>query len=105
VIGSLRERIELLKPMRTPDEGGGFSVSYAPHTAIAARIEGKRSITERIAEQNFRRFRQVFVIRSREDLLFEMRLRHGGRLYRIANIAEDDPAPRFTAVEAEEIMP
>ncbi len=105
MIGGLKDRVEILKPARAPDGGGGFAIDYAPMAEVHARLESRRARKERLADQVFFRRRETFTIRSRTDLVFEMRLRHGGRTFRITSIDDRDPQGRLTVIEAEEINP
>lgn len=104
MIGTLRDRIELLKPVRVADGGGGFSVDYQSLGDIAAQTEGQRSVRDRSIEMTTLRRRKRFIIRSRDDLVFEMRIVHHGQHYRITDIQDDDSKGRFTQVLCEETI-
>lgn len=105
MIGSLRERIEILRPLRIPDEGGGYSFAYSSVGSVAAKSAGRRAGRDRSLELARFRLRRSFVIRHRDDIIFEMRLVHRGRTFRITDIQEQDEQGRFTRLEAEEITP
>lgn len=103
MIGALRQRIELLRPQRLADGGGGWEVGYQSVGSIAAGVEGRRARSERSLDSRRTRRRRRFTIRTRPDLVFEMRIAHGGRHYRIVDIQPLDQGGRFTRIEAEEI--
>lgn len=102
---SLTERVELLRPQRIPDEGGGYSFAFTSLGSVAAKSEGRRSSTDRSLEQAQRRMSREFLLRARDDLVFEMRLVHRGKTFRITDIRDQDEKGRFTLVRGEEIMP
>ncbi|MEO1658901.1 MAG: head-tail adaptor protein [Pseudomonadota bacterium] len=104
MIGALRERVEILKPTRIADGGGGYSFSYQSLGDVAAQAEGQRTARDRSVEMTALRRRKRFIIRSRDDLVFEMRLVHRGQHYRITDIQDDDPKGRFVAILGEETM-
>lgn len=102
MIGQLRDRVEILRPVRTPDGGGGHGITYTSLGTVAARHESRRAAGDgALGAVRFRR-RATFLIRHRPDLVFEMRLVHQGRHYRITDIQERQQGGRFTLVEGEE---
>lgn len=102
MIGALRERVEILKPTRVADGGGGYSFSYQSIGDVAAQTQGQRAIRDRSMDMAAFRRRMRFTIRSRDDLVFEMRLVHNGQHYRITDIQESDQKGRFTRIVGEE---
>lgn len=102
MIGELRERVELLKPLRIPDGGGGYAFDYTSLGTVSARADARRSGADRSLGLTQYRRRQRFLIRSRHDLVFEMRLVHRGCRYRIIDIQEQDQSGNFTLIEGEE---
>lgn len=104
MISPLRDRVTLLAPLRTPDDGGGFEITYTERATVAARREALSSRTTGLADRKIPATRQRFTFRHRDDLVFEMRLAHGGRTYRLTDIQEDEQN-RFQTVTAEEIRP
>ncbi|MEM9286311.1 MAG: head-tail adaptor protein [Pseudomonadota bacterium] len=104
MIGALRDRVEILKPTRVADGGGGYSFAYQSLGDVAAQTQGQRAVRDRSYEMTALRRRKRFIIRSRDDLVFEMRLVHCGQHYRITDIQDDDPKGRFTQILCEETM-
>ncbi|GGY53197.1 head-tail adaptor protein [Parvularcula lutaonensis] len=101
---SLTDRVELLRPQRIVDEGGGYSFGFTSLGTVATKAEGHRSAIDGSLEQNQRRMQREFLMRSRNDLVFEMRLVHRGKTFRITDIQDQDEKGRFTLVRGEEIM-
>ena len=104
MISPLRDRVTLLAPTRTPDEGGGYAITYAERATVAARRENLGGRTVNLADRKVPAMRRRFTFRHRDDLVFEMRLAHGGRTYRVTDIQEDEQN-RFQIVTAEEVRP
>ncbi len=104
MIGTLRDRVELLKPIRVADGGGGYGIDYQSLGEISAQAEGQRSVRDRSVEMTTLRRRKRFIIRSRDDLVFEMRIVHRGQHFRITDIQDDDPKGRFMQVLCEETI-
>ena len=102
MIGDLRERVELLKPQRVPDGGGGYAFNYTSLGTVSAQAQAGKSSRDRSMGLTQLRRRQRFLIRSRDDLVFEMRLVHEGRRYRITNIQQQDQRGQYTLIEGEE---
>ncbi|MEM9421179.1 MAG: phage head closure protein [Pseudomonadota bacterium] len=105
MIGPLRERVTLLSPVRVPDGGGGFDVQYTVKSRVKARTVTQGSTLDNIAGRNARGQIRQFTLRYRSDLLYEMRLEHAGKRYRITNITEEDDRKRYHFVIGEEIRP
>lgn len=103
MIGSLRERVEIFRPLRNPDGGGGYELSYTPVATVPARAEGQRAVRDRSVGRELWRRRIRFMMRARDDLIFEMRLLHRGRFYRITDIQDADEKRRFALIQGEEV--
>ncbi|MEO1042133.1 MAG: head-tail adaptor protein [Pseudomonadota bacterium] len=104
MIGALRDRVEILKPTRISDGGGGYSFSYQSVGDVAAQTQGQRAVRDRSTEMIAYRRRKRFIIRSRSDLVFEMRLVHKGQHYRITDIQDEDQKGRFIRIVGEETV-
>jgi head-tail adaptor len=102
VTGELNERIEILRPQRTPDGGGGYSVVYVLDRAVYARTERRGSVRERL-EGSVLRERLRVRLRRTEELLYEMRLRHRDDEYRITRITDEGRSGGLTIVDAEAV--
>ena len=104
MISSLRDRLTLLSPVRTADTGGGYEVSYTPKATVAARGTSLSGARRPLADRDLPVRRRKFVLRYRDDLVFEMRLTHQDTTYLITDIQEDEQR-RFHTVTAEELRP
>lgn len=105
MIGALREELVLLAPLRVGDGGGGADIQYQVRDMVRARSQSRSATMDRAAGRFARQQRRQFTIRYRDDLVFEMRLEHAGRRYRITDIQEEDDRKRYHFVTAEEIRP
>lgn len=103
MIGAMRDRVEILRPVRQPDEGGGFSIGYTSLGTVSAKRQARSARTDRSLDMPQQRRRERFVIRYRDDMIFEMRLVHRGRQFRVTDIQDQDDKSRFTLIEGEEI--
>lgn len=105
MIGAMRDNVEILRPQRIPDEGGGYSIAYTSIGSVSAKAEARRAARDRSITPMQYRHRKRFLMRRRDDLIFEMRLVYRGDQFRIINIQDQDHQGRFTVVEAEEMTP
>ncbi len=101
--GALREPLTLLRPERQADGGGGWSVTWQEAGTVFAAREAQPAANAELFGQAMKRRRQVFTLRGGGDIVFEMRLRHRGRDYRINDIQEADGKDRFLRIFAEEV--
>jgi SPP1 family predicted phage head-tail adaptor len=87
-IGSLRDRLTLEQPLRTPDDGGGASVAWQPVADLWAHV---RPVTgnERLEHDQLagRLTHQVW-IRQRPGIVPAMRFRQGARIYEIVAVLD-----------------
>lgn len=104
MIGTLRNRVEILKPQRVPDGGGGYSIQYTSLGSVSANVSSRSSVKDRaMGDYKYRRKRR-FLVRQRDDLIFEMRLLFNGSQYRITDIQDENADDQTTLIEAEEIL-
>lgn len=104
MISALRDRVTLLSPVRAADIGGGYQISYTEKATVSARGTSLAGRRVPFAGRELPVRRRRFVFRYRDDLVFEMRLWHDDRTYRITDI-ETDEQRRFHTVMAEEVRP
>ncbi len=101
-IGSLRERVTLQSPLRTPDGAGGAEVSWTAGATLWAKVEtrggGEAFASERLAAHA--RFRVT--IRHRAGVTAEMRLLWGGRALAISALGDPDGRRRFLVLDCRE---
>lgn len=106
MIGTLRQRIDLLARSRLADEAGGASLSFAPLETVWAGLE-RLPATRDFAGDADRRLRRLSAtIRARSDIAPGARLRFEGALYDIVSV-EASPLPtagaeRFVTLICEE---
>jgi head-tail adaptor len=105
MIGELRDKVTLLAPVRVADGGGGLEISYDERATVPASSRTVSARRDRAMLAGFPLPRRRFAIRFRDDLVYEMRLRHDGRTYRITDIAEDDARRRYQIITAEVLQP
>jgi SPP1 family predicted phage head-tail adaptor len=87
-IASLRERLTLEQPVRTPDGGGGASVVWEPVTDVWAHVR-PISGEERLShDQLAGRLTHAVWMRRRPGVLPAMRFRQGARIYEIVAVLE-----------------
>lgn len=99
----LHDRAVLLRPQRVPDEGGGYAFTFNEVAEVAVGVENRSSTANRRLGTERRSRRRRFVLRSRSDLIFEMRIRHRGTTYRITDIRDNEAQGRLSVVDGEEI--
>jgi len=88
-IASLRDRLTLEQPVRSPDGGGGASVAWQPVADVWARV---RPVTgeERLAhDQVAGRLTHRISIRHRPGVTPAMRFRQGPRIYEIVAVLDN----------------
>lgn len=103
MIGNLTDRLEILKPQRQADGGGGYAIVYASLGTVAASPSLMGAARDDAAGQPVRRRRQRFLIRQRTDMVYEMMLGHAGRRYRITDMREEGVAAGLLAITGEEV--
>jgi SPP1 family predicted phage head-tail adaptor len=92
-IGSLRDRLTLEQPVRTPDGGGGASIAWQPVADLWARVR-PISGDERLAhDQVASRVTHHVWLRHRPGVAPAMRFRQGMRIYAIVAVLD---SPRRT---------
>ena len=103
VIGSLRHRVTLLDPVRTPDGGGGADIAYEERETVWAAAEDRSTGLSRLAGRYARLVRRRFALRAAVEIGFSTRLAHEGRTFRVTDIrAVSGPKP-YQLVTTEEV--
>lgn len=103
MISGWREKVTVLAPVRTADEGGGYAITYEERDTVTTRTETRPTRSEKRYGQSFQRTQRRFTIRYKDDLVYEMRLRHRGTDYHITDIQEEDDRRRFQTVTGVEV--
>jgi SPP1 family predicted phage head-tail adaptor len=87
-IGSLRERLTLEQPVRTPDGGGGASVAWETVTELWAHLRPISGDERLRHDQLAGRLTHEVWIRHRTGVVPAMRFRRGAHLYEIVGVLE-----------------
>jgi SPP1 family predicted phage head-tail adaptor len=85
-IGSLRERLTLEQPVRTPDGGGGASISWQPVAELWAHVRPVTGDERLDHDQVAGRLTHRVWIRDRPGVVPAMRFRQGARIYEIVAV-------------------
>ena len=93
-IGSLRHRLVIEAPNRTPDGGGGVTENWLPLAHVWGSLEPSSGVETVIAEGVSSRVTHVVHIRHRSDLAPAMRLRLGTRVLDIIALIDIDERRR-----------
>ncbi|MCX5512126.1 head-tail adaptor protein [Kaistia algarum] len=100
--GGLTHRVAIERPVRTEDGAGGASIAFEPFATVWAAIEPLSANEDGASGRLATRVTHRVTIRWRADLTGAMRLRHRGRILRIASLRDADESRRFLVIEAEE---
>src|SRR5262245_5089383 len=95
-ISSLRERLILEQPVRTPDGGGGASVSWETVAELWAHVRPISGDERLRHDQVAGRLTHRVWVRHRSGVVPAMRFRQGVRIYEIVAVLD---SPRRTHLE------
>jgi len=101
-IGTLRRRIVLEAPTRSPDSGGGSAVTWGVVATLWADIRALSGTEQVVADSLQGRVSHEITIRKRMDVSPAMRLRYGARIFVIWAVLDRDGTDPFIRVQAEE---
>jgi SPP1 family predicted phage head-tail adaptor len=87
-IGSLRERLTLEQPVRTPDGGGGASVAWEAVAELWAHVRPLAGEERLDHDQVSARLTHAVWIRHRAGVSPAMRFRQGSRIYEIVAVLQ-----------------
>ena len=99
-VGSLRDRIVLLQPVRTPDGGGGHDITYEERNTVWAAAEDRSSVLGRLGARRPRP-RRRFTVRAGVRVLFETRIAHDGETFRVTDIRQRRGPKPYQTIDAE----
>lgn len=102
MIAGFRYQIELLARNAVADEAGGFSVAYAPVTAIWAGVDELPAVSVGDGGRTRKARRIKALIRSRNDTPIGARIRFDGVDYDVVSIESDDERGRRVFLICEE---
>lgn len=102
-IGELRERLTLESVIEVPDDNGGVTRSFVAGPQFYAQTRVLRSRFRLAGPFGDGVITHQVVMRWRDDLTAEMRLRRGARVLRIVALEYFDPKARFVRAHCEEM--
>lgn len=105
VIGSLRHRVTIERPVRTASEGGTATITWTGIGSAFARIEAVSGREIELADGVAGRVTHKVLIRYRDDVLPEMRLAAGAQVYLIRAALDTDGRRRWLKCLCEEHLP
>ena len=105
MIGSLKERVQILMPDFQADGGGGYEPRYAEYRTVFARVRSQKSQFSKVAGRYTGLRRVQFLLRSVDGLDFDMRVSHRNRTFRLIDIQYADEKRRFQSLIGEEVRP
>ena len=105
VVGGLRHRVTLQRPVRLPADGGTATISWTSAGSLFARIEpiGRREVT--LADGIAARVTHKVLIRHREDIGADMRFTDGNRVLEIRAVLDIEGRRRWMQCLCEERLP
>ena len=101
-IADLRHRLELEAPELTPDTGGGASITWIKEADVWGLIEPLRGQEQFKEHQTETIVTHTIIIRHREGLLPEKRLRKGQRLFEIIAVINEKERNHWLKLECKE---
>ncbi|MEN6542004.1 phage head closure protein [Parvibaculum sp.] len=99
--GRLRERVTIEMPVRAEDGAGGASIGWSTLATVRAEVISFKGATLAATEREEAREPYRVVIRYRDDVTAEMRLRWRGRVLDISGRHDPDGHRRWLAIECE----
>jgi SPP1 family predicted phage head-tail adaptor len=87
-IASLRDRLTLEQPVRTPDGGGGAAIAWEPVAELWAHVRPISGDERLIHDAITGRLTHAVWLRHRAGVVPAMRLRHGVRIYEIVAVLD-----------------
>jgi len=100
--GALRHRLILERPLHDDDGGGGESGNWQEVATLWAAIRPLRGGENYIAGQTDSRISHEIILRWREGLAPEMRLRQGSRIFEILAVINVDEKNAWARLLCEE---
>lgn len=101
-IGALRHRMDLERPVSAADGAGGTAQSWEPAGSVWGSIRPRLGREVLAAGKYAGRVTHDITLRYRADLLPNMRLRLGGRIFEIHAVLEHDEEKRWLICHCEE---
>lgn len=105
MVGALRHRVTIERPLRTAEDGGTASIAWSSVGTVFARIEAVGGREIEVADGVTGRITHKVLIRWREDVLPEMRIVAGTRILDIRAALDSDGRRRWLRCLCEERLP
>ena len=105
VIGALRHRVTIERPVRTSDAGGTATIAWTSLGSVFARIEPVAGHEIEIGDGVAGRMTHKVLVRWRDDLLPEMRIVAGPRILEIRAVLDLEGRRRWLQCLCEEKLP
>jgi len=99
--GRLRERVTIETPTRTADGAGGAAVGWSMLATVAAEVISFKGATLVAGEREEAREPYRVVMRYRDDVTAEMRLRWRGLVLDISSRHDPDGQRRWLVIDCE----
>ena len=105
VIGSLRHRVSIERPLRTETDGGAAVISWTSLASVFARIEPVGGGEFDVADGQVGRVTHKVLMRYRSDVLPQMRIVAGTRELEISAALDLDGRGRWLQCHCKEKLP
>ena len=100
--GWIAHRVVIERPVRSEDDAGGATIAFETLATVWAAIEPLTAREDPASGRLATRITHRVTIRWRDDVTGAMRLRHRGRILRIASLRDASEDRRFLTIDAEE---
>ncbi len=104
MIGSLRQKIELLTSIRTPDNGGGAIIAWVTDAVHWASVERLTSTRDFVGDRSNRLKRLAATIRHDDSITLGQRIRFENEDYEVVSIESGDDRGRRLVLICEEAV-
>ncbi len=101
-VSDLRHRVALERPELTTDSGGGADITWIKVVDLWASIEPLSGLERFLDHQTQSVLTHKIIIRFREDVLPEMRLRKGARVFEILSVMNEQERNHWLALDCKE---
>ena len=101
-IGRMRHRVTIQKGTDTTDAGGGRSVSWGTLKEVFADIQPQSGTNVYRHDQEQEHVTHKIIIRHREDIGTNYRIKFGTRIFNIHSIINESERNRFLVLNCEE---
>jgi SPP1 family predicted phage head-tail adaptor len=103
--GLLRQRVQVERPVGTPDEAGGEAIAWEPVATLWARIDPVKAGEQTIAAHLTGLVTHRVTFRFREDLAGGMHVIFRDRHFRVLAVFDPDERGRYVTALADEEKP